>query len=351
MLVDEKGFYYFGRNPTQCDFLVEHASCSRVHAILLYHKLLKKFALVDLQSSMFDIFKKFFKGHGTFVSNTRIEPLKPVFMDFDATFNFGVSTRKYTLRSRIVGDSTTEDNEKDGVENETYVLEKDIELENITEFNTAQNRRVIQIPITLEEGRRKKRPRNNISFAEEEDIINPGYFCKSLKIILNILIFLEDVDPSIGRFRNMVRTAVIPTNKASKKRTSDVQSELFDFYAPDKKLIHHKTAIDSSDENPRRNNEPNKSGFVIFIAINLFLGFFNRTSMSYLRGLVPSLNAAPDLDLYAVCKEDSDANKAKFHNSIVTDTSELEADGSSGLHHKKKYAKEAWPGRKSTNVL
>lgn len=52
--------------------------------------------------------------------------------------------------------------------------EKELELENLTEYNTAHNRRISQIPITLEEARRKSRPRNNIQFAEEEDIINPG---------------------------------------------------------------------------------------------------------------------------------------------------------------------------------
>lgn len=69
-------------------------------------------------------------------------------------------------------------------------------------------------------------------------------------------------------------------------------------------------------------------------------------------GLVPSLNAAPDLDLYAVCKESSinESSKIKFANSIITDSLELDTDGAE-LHKKKKYAKEAWPGRKSTNTL
>lgn len=52
LLIDEKDCYYFGRNPSMCDFIVEHASCSRVHAVLLYHKILKRFALIDLESSM-----------------------------------------------------------------------------------------------------------------------------------------------------------------------------------------------------------------------------------------------------------------------------------------------------------
>jgi len=44
---------------------------------------------------------------------------------------------------------------------------------------------------------RKRKNKLSISFAEEEDIIN-----------------MEDVDPSIGKFRNMVSTTIIP-NKVS----------------------------------------------------------------------------------------------------------------------------------------
>lgn len=36
------------------------------------------------------------------------------------------------------------------------------------------NRRIPQLPISVEEARRKKRPRPNVVFVEEEDIINPG---------------------------------------------------------------------------------------------------------------------------------------------------------------------------------
>lgn len=53
LMIDEKPAYYFGRNPKQVDFAVEHASCSRVHALLLYHGVLKRFALVDMESSRF----------------------------------------------------------------------------------------------------------------------------------------------------------------------------------------------------------------------------------------------------------------------------------------------------------
>lgn len=40
----------------------------------------------------------------------------------------------------------------------------------------------------------RKRRKKGVSFNEDEEIINP-----------------EDVDPSVGRFRNLVHTTVVPT--------------------------------------------------------------------------------------------------------------------------------------------
>ena len=51
VMIDEKCAYYMGRNPKCVDVGVEHASCSRVHALLMYHGKLKRFAIVDLGSS------------------------------------------------------------------------------------------------------------------------------------------------------------------------------------------------------------------------------------------------------------------------------------------------------------
>ena len=66
MMVDEKNAYFFGRNPLYCDFPIDHASCSRVHAVLLFHKNLNKSFLVDLNSA-----------HGTFIGKVRLESFKP----------------------------------------------------------------------------------------------------------------------------------------------------------------------------------------------------------------------------------------------------------------------------------
>lgn len=51
LMIDEKKCYLFGRNKQMNDFCIDHASCSRVHAALVYHKHLNLSYLVDLGSS------------------------------------------------------------------------------------------------------------------------------------------------------------------------------------------------------------------------------------------------------------------------------------------------------------
>ena len=46
----------------------------------------------------------------------------------------------------------------------------------------------------VEKPRKRKSHANSVAFSEEEEIINP-----------------EDVDPSVGKFRNMIQTTIIPT--------------------------------------------------------------------------------------------------------------------------------------------
>lgn len=70
-------------------------------------------------------------------------------------------------------------------------------LQNLTEFNTAHNRRISMLGIG-EDGeatpRKRKRTKRGVTFNEDEEVINP-----------------EDVDPSVGRFRNLIHSTVIPT--------------------------------------------------------------------------------------------------------------------------------------------
>ncbi|CAI5439050.1 unnamed protein product [Caenorhabditis angaria] len=255
LMIDDKKAYYFGRNNKQVDFAVEHASCSRVHALLLYHGLLKRFALIDMESS-----------HGTFIGNVRLRPLEVVFIDIGSQFQLGASTRKYAVRLKV----------EQHVEDDPQVAASDQQLDNLTEYNTALNRKIPQLPISLEEARRKKRPRGNVAFIEEEDVINP-----------------EDVDPSVGRFRNLVTTAIISTNPGKRPGSSGISQPPRKIVRPSKEVL---TAPLSSTFGPL------------------------------------ALNSAPDLDLYG-------KTQPTQLYSMAADVDEVE-------DHKKKYAKEAWPGRK-----
>lgn len=71
------------------DFRIDHSSCSRVHAALVYHKYLNLNYLVDLGST-----------HGTFIGSIRLEAHKPTVVQIGSIFHFGASTRFYTLRER-----------------------------------------------------------------------------------------------------------------------------------------------------------------------------------------------------------------------------------------------------------
>lgn len=79
-------------------------------------------------------------------------------------------------------------------------IENEKELDDLTEFNTAHNKRVV-IATTgdkTEQRKRKQSESGRISFNEEHEIINP-----------------EDVDPSIGRFRNMISSSIVIESEVS----------------------------------------------------------------------------------------------------------------------------------------
>nr|CAG4637820.1 EOG090X07CE [Chydorus sphaericus] len=195
LMIDQKKCYLFGRNPQMCDFSIDHASCSRVHAALVWHKHLSRAFLVDLGST-----------HGTFIGTMRIESEKPTQLPIDSTFHFGASSRYYILRERpqTAPRSILEELEEEAkTEHQDGGLlglpESEMELDNLTEFNTAHNRRISMLGIADEDlsrnssGKRKKR---SITFNDEEEVINP-----------------EDVDPSVGRFRNLVQTSMVIPSK------------------------------------------------------------------------------------------------------------------------------------------
>lgn len=93
--------------------------------------------------------------------------------------------------------------------------------QNLTEFNTAHNKRISMLRVGDTEAtqRGSKRKNKSVNFRDEEEIIN-----------------LEDIDDTVGKFRNLVQSAVIVPNKrfksdhaASTSSASDLSSKSFLF--------------------------------------------------------------------------------------------------------------------------
>jgi len=181
LIIDEKNCYYFGRSSDTCDFITEHASCSRTHAALMYHKHLKRMFVVDLGSM-----------HGSFIRKLRLDCHKPTPIPFDTSFHFGASTRHYVLKERP---PVASDVVKPEDESQIDLPKEQEDLDNLTEYHTALNKRITSIPIQ-EPSRFPKKKRKSVIFAEREEVINP-----------------EDIDASVGRFRNMISVEVIPNKK------------------------------------------------------------------------------------------------------------------------------------------
>lgn len=313
LMIDEKKCYFFGRNKDTCEFVIDHASCSRVHAVLLWHKDLNRSFLVDLNST-----------HGTFIGKLRLEPNKPQQVFVDSELKFGASTRSYIIREKpqnnknfpsILNNSNTSENEdKDDSFSQSLTLpESEAELDNLTEFNTAHNKRIAQLvdiasnsslPSNLPGiGPVIKKKKKSVSFNEEEDVINP-----------------EDIDPTIGRFRNLVQTTVVIPKK-KRPAPSEVQHEVTEKKSRSS-FEMLKSDVEETEYTLYEEHEYNSIGF-------------------------KCLNSAPDVDSYTTTNEPSILQKQQQRHADMLrqqyETShEYEQEGHDG---KKKYAKESWPGR------
>uniref|UniRef100_UPI00358ED23E nuclear inhibitor of protein phosphatase 1 isoform X1 n=2 Tax=Myxine glutinosa TaxID=7769 RepID=UPI00358ED23E len=317
LIIDEKKCYLFGRNPDVCDHTIDHQSCSRIHSALIYHKHLKRIFIIDLNST-----------HGTYLGQIRLEPHKPQQVPVDSTLKFGASTRHYTLRERpqtlppIAGLNKTEEktDDEDLKGGLLGLPEEETELDNLTEFNTAHNKRIATI--TIEEGnldmpRTKRRRKNShVNFSEDEEIINP-----------------EDVDPSVGRFRNMVQTAVIPLKKKSDMGGSQLNSD-----GMNKRLHNLPFTVGLYTGIPPSGGE---HGMVPTSPSTIGV---NAAGTTLIGGLpIPLPNPAPDVDLVPPVPQ--------VPAPTVFVTAAVVGDAVSNEPRKKKYAKEAWPGKKPTPSL
>lgn len=322
LMIDEKKCYLFGRNPQMNDFVIDHASCSRVHSAFVYHKHLQRAFLVDLGST-----------HGTFIGNMRIDANKPTQLPIDSVFHFGASTRRYILRERPQTGSRPimEELERssEDVEGEGGLLglpETETELDNLTEFNTAHNRRISMLGIQDDEIRNssRKRRKKGVSFNEDEEIINP-----------------EDVDPSVGRFRNLVHTTVVPTKRLKTgmegppSMSNEERIQLMKHLTPSSVMSHLYRDLPPETNSVSHSSHHSGHGPLLFSSV-----------MASRLGL-PLPNPAPDVDMSHEANETSGPSTLTASGPAAAQA----AEGGSQEPKKKKYAKEAWPGKKPMPAL
>ena len=311
LMVDEKKCYLFGRNQQLNDFSIDHASCSRVHAALVYHKHLNRAFLVDLGST-----------HGTYIGNMRLEANKPTQLPINSTFHFGASTRYYIIRekpqtgTKIIIDEiekSTEDQDATGL---LGLPDSEIELDNLTEFNTAHNRRISMLGITDDDNLKsaKKRKKKGISFNDDEEIINP-----------------EDVDPTIGRFRNLIQTTIVPNKRMRLEGGLLSLQEKTNNYARNIQPISNDRVLydDISAEECMISDTQNNALLFTKFSSNSRLG-------------ISAPNPAPDVEIGS-----AQAIPEPSYAAEMVDPMEI----GSMEPKKKKYAKEAWPGKKLMPTL
>lgn len=147
----------------------------------------------------------------------------------------------------------------------------------------------------------RKRKRRGVSFNEDDEIINP-----------------EDIDPSVGRFRNLVQSTVIPTTYKKPKLNETVGIQSTEFRVP--------RTVPSSVPELYQDLPPESS------TVNIYSSLSSRLGM-----VLP--NPAPDVDI-----GQDYAQPTPFVPPPSSSTESLEP-------RKKKYAKEAWPGKKPAPSL
>ena len=152
-----------------------------------------------------------------------------------------------------------------------------------------------------------RKRKGNVHFNEEDEVINP-----------------EDIDPSVGRFRNLVQTSVIPNKKAKQESSHS--------------MIHYdKTAIVPTSRTDLIRISSSDLSSRKLHANPLF-----SSSLSAKLGIhLP--NPAPDVDLNKPIED-------MIEPPIIGPMEQLESNNVNEPR-KKKYAKEAWPGKKQTSLL
>ncbi|KAK3612703.1 hypothetical protein CHS0354_042230 [Potamilus streckersoni] len=297
LMIDEKKCYFFGRNKELCDFRIDHASCSRVHTALVWHKHLSRPFLIDLGST-----------HGTYIGHIRLESKKPQHVPIDSEIHFGASSRIYVIRERPqpLGPGADEKEKREDQDGSLLGLpETETELDNLTEFNTAHNRRIAAVSDDSGNPLKRKHKTVRVTFGEEEEVINP-----------------EDIDPSIGRFRNLVQTHVIPKKKLKIEHGIQPSGSMTENITKRLQSFSYSTHSLYGDM-PGSAHLQASSAFSIASKLGL-----------------PVPNLAPNVE---------EGELVTVPKNVPTPSVVFTVEDSAKEPVKKKYAKEAWPGKKPTH--
>lgn len=190
----------------------------------------------------------------------------------------------------------------------------------MTEYNTAHNRKISTLGINENFAVKKCSKRKHVSFAEDEMVINP-----------------EDIDDSVGKFRNLIQSTVIPVTTKRIKLIDETPS--FSFPTPtqpaDQKHIYQ-PIINSTN---LYSGLPSASEPIV--SEHREDSFINLYSSSILMPVMP--NPAPEIET----------------TLAPMPTSKIQFKTPQSDHHepmdyeepkRKKYAKEAWP-KKAPKLL
>lgn len=214
---------------------------------------------------------------------------------------------------------------------------------------------------------KSKRPRRGVTFNEEEIVINP-----------------EDIDPAVGRFRNLIQTTVVPT-KRMKFDMHPLSAHQHNSSATANHHHHSHQSIGGSNATDKQSNSSGTNSSANLYhdlpptadtgdtksysasgELDLGMGIGSKFGMILPNPAPevetisppPAVNSAPSiyagvspvksecllLSLVIINTYFLSSFGGKFVDSGAQSDHEHEDDG--GVPRKKKYAKEAWPGRK-----
>lgn len=162
---------------------------------------------------------------------------------------------------------------------------------------------------------KSKRKRRSIQFNEDEIIINP-----------------EDVDPSVGRFRNLINSTVIPTKRFKMENSIGIPS------TSESAKHYHSTSFMPHllyQGLPPSSADKNESSDVDMEAPSQMSNLGSKLGL-----LLP--NPAPEV----VPTNDNLSTMSVSYNTSGGQGSGKNEENLEEGPKKKKYAKEAWPGRK-----